>query len=95
MPLLSVYVLYHHFVLLGLEHGGDNWTTTDILVKISSHFSDSKLADKVGYIKNISGHVCNVFLQDENRVASVTGDQLEPIIPDKGDKVGPLRWCIF
>lgn len=70
-----------------MDSSGVDWTTSDILVKISSRYADSKLADKVGYIKNISGNVCNVFVEEEGRVVGITSDQLEPITPEKGDKV--------
>lgn len=72
---------------LGLDHGGADWVSAEILVKIAMHYSDSDLADKVGKITNVSGHVCNVFVDDLERVVSITSDNLEPITPEKGDKV--------
>ena len=66
------------------------WATVDILVKIASRYSDPKLADKVGYIKNISGNICNVFVEEEQRVVGITSDYLEPITPEKSDKVFAL-----
>ena len=51
------------------------------------HYSDSDLADKVGKITSVSGHVCNVYVEELERVASITSEHLEPIIPEKGDKV--------
>ncbi|XP_067948038.1 transcription elongation factor SPT5-like [Watersipora subatra] len=72
---------------LGLEHGGVEWVSADLMVKISAHYKDSTLADKQGQIKNISNNVCNVYVEDVDRVISITSDNLEPITPEKSDKV--------
>lgn len=66
--------------------------SADLMVKISAHYKDSTLADKQGQIKNISNNVCNVYVEDVDRVISITSDNLEPITPEKSDKVGlPLH----
>jgi len=74
-------------VYAGIEQGGVDWALSDLLVKISSHYHDSSLADKVGQIRNISGNVCNVYVADAERVVGFTIDNLEPITPERGDKV--------
>ena len=71
----------------GLDSGSADWATSDIMVKIATSHSDASLVDKVGYIKNLSGHICNVFLEEDQRVISTTSEHLEPITPEKGDKV--------
>ena len=32
--------------------------------------------------------MCTLFIPDEDKVVSVACDHLEPVLPDKGDKVG-------
>jgi len=61
-------------------------------VKISSQCDDSNLRDKVGEIRNIHGAICNVFIMEDNRVASVRGEFLDPITPEKGDRVSSIRY---
>lgn len=65
------------------------------MVKILSTFSDIKLTDKIGYIKNLSGHICNVHLEGEGRVISITSDHLEPVTPRKGDKVADTNESVI
>ena len=86
-PVILSYVFTSLYIFPGLDHGGSDWVSAEILVKISMHYSDSDLADKVGKITSVSGHVCNVYVEELERVASITSEHLEPIIPEKGDKV--------
>lgn len=71
-------------------------------MKVSSHYEDSSLAEKIGIVSNVSGNLCNVYLIEEERVIGITPDFLEPITPEKGNKVsfilkvgGALRDCQF
>lgn len=74
-------------MVAGLDHGGADWVCSDILVKIVPHYEDSGLADKQGQIRSVSGPVCNVFVEDLQRVVGITIENLEPITPERGDKV--------
>ena len=74
----------------GLEQGGIDWVCADILVKIVSHYEDSNLADKVGHVRNVTGNICNVYIEEVERVVGLTSEYLEPITPERHDKVRQL-----
>lgn len=40
---------------------------------------------------SLQGGLCSVYIQEVERTVSVPGGNLEPIIPEKNDKVG--RMC--
>lgn len=73
----------------GIEMTHD-WQTPDLVVSIKSSRSDpgnkNSLTGQIGYIKNVSGNVTNVFLPQEDRIVSVASCDLAPVEPKKGDR---------
>ncbi|RWR99676.1 transcription elongation factor SPT5-like protein, partial [Dinothrombium tinctorium] len=63
------------------------WQTTDIEVRIKDSHSDKDLIGQRGIIRGISGGMCAVFLLREDRVVNIVSDQLEPVLPEAGDRV--------
>ncbi|XP_077466681.1 transcription elongation factor SPT5 [Stigmatopora argus] len=68
-----------------IEQGGSDWVTTDILVRVKDAFMD--LMGQTGVIRSVTGGMCSVFMQESEKVVSVSGDHLEPVTPTKNDKV--------
>uniref|UniRef100_A0A3P9NKA0 Transcription elongation factor SPT5 n=1 Tax=Poecilia reticulata TaxID=8081 RepID=A0A3P9NKA0_POERE len=69
-----------------IEQGGGDWVTTDILVRVKDSFMD--LMGQVGVIRSVTqGGMCSVFMQDSEKVVSVSSDHLEPVTPTKNNKV--------
>ena len=62
------------------------WQTTDIEVRIKDS-NDEDLIRQTGIVTGINGGMCSVFLIKEDRVVSCYSEQLEPIVPQPGDKV--------
>lgn len=60
-----------------------DWHTTDIEVRIKD--SHSGLGGHTGVIRGISGPMCSVYLPKEDRVVNIVCDNLEPIVPQRGD----------
>ncbi|XP_077978109.1 transcription elongation factor SPT5-like [Glandiceps talaboti] len=71
----------------GLDPSTTEWQTVDIEVKIKETHDDPVLIFKTGVIRGISGAMCSVFIQDEDRVVTMHCDHLEPVMPSKQDKV--------
>ncbi|KAG1712147.1 Transcription elongation factor SPT5 [Nymphon striatum] len=69
----------------GMESSSTEWQTTDIEVKVKS--GDSDLKGQNGIIRGISGGMCSVFLPKEDRVMNIMSEHLEPVTPERGDKV--------
>ncbi|XP_058819895.1 transcription elongation factor SPT5 [Topomyia yanbarensis] len=61
------------------------WCTTDIEVEIRNH-DDSDLAGQIGFIRTVNSGVCSVFLPEEDRVVTVLSNNLEPVVPNAGDR---------
>uniref|UniRef100_A0A8C2WUV4 Transcription elongation factor SPT5 n=1 Tax=Cyclopterus lumpus TaxID=8103 RepID=A0A8C2WUV4_CYCLU len=68
-----------------IEQGGSDWVTTDILVKVKDSFMD--LMGQTGVIRSVTGGMCSVFMQESEKVVSISSDHLEPITPTKNNKV--------
>ncbi|KAM9811761.1 LOW QUALITY PROTEIN: transcription elongation factor SPT5 [Syngnathus typhle] len=68
-----------------IEQGGSDWVTTDILVRVKDSFMD--LMGQTGVIRSVTGGMCSVFMQESEKVVSVSGEHLEPVTPTKNDKV--------
>ncbi|XP_046743130.1 transcription elongation factor SPT5 [Diprion similis] len=66
---------------------GSEWHTTDIEVRIRDTHQDPALAGQQGVIRGISGGMCAVFLPAEDRVVNLLCEQLEPVVPSRGDQV--------
>jgi transcription elongation factor SPT5 len=64
-----------------------DWITTEVEVRIRESHDDSALIHQTGIIRNISGGMCTLFLPEEDKVISVASEHLEPVLPDKGDRV--------
>ncbi|CAK9801062.1 Transcription elongation factor SPT5 [Anthophora quadrimaculata] len=67
--------------------GGTEWHTTDIEVRIRDSHQDPALAGQQGVIRGISGGMCAVFLPVEDRVVNLVCEELEPVVPSRGDRV--------
>ena len=67
--------------------GGSEWHTVDIEVRIKDSHQDPALAGQQGIIRGISGGMCAVFLPAEDRVVNLVCEQLEPVVPTRGDRV--------
>uniref|UniRef100_H2Y419 Transcription elongation factor SPT5 n=1 Tax=Ciona savignyi TaxID=51511 RepID=H2Y419_CIOSA len=57
------------------------WQSVDIVVRVKQTHEDSSAAGKIG------GGLCNVYIDEIQRTVSVPGNNLEPVIPVKNDKV--------
>ncbi|KAK5904207.1 hypothetical protein CesoFtcFv8_005795 [Champsocephalus esox] len=68
-----------------IEQGGSDWVTPDILVKIKDSFMD--LMGQSGVIRSVTGGMCSVFMQESEKVVSISSDHLEPVTPTKNNKV--------
>ncbi|CAK6980621.1 transcription elongation factor SPT5 [Scomber scombrus] len=68
-----------------IEQGGSDWVTTDILVKVKDSFMD--LMGQTGVIRSVTGGMCSVFMQESEKVVSISSDHLEPVTPTKNNKV--------
>uniref|UniRef100_A0A8D3BPX7 Transcription elongation factor SPT5 n=1 Tax=Scophthalmus maximus TaxID=52904 RepID=A0A8D3BPX7_SCOMX len=68
-----------------IEQGGSDWVTTDILVRVKDSLMD--LMGQTGVIRSITGGMCSVFMQESEKVVSISSDHLEPVIPTKNNKV--------
>lgn len=68
-----------------IEQGGSDWVTTDILVRVKDSFMD--LMGQMGVIRSITGGMCSVFMQESEKVVSISSDHLEPVTPTKNNKV--------
>ncbi|CAK8694828.1 transcription elongation factor SPT5-like isoform X2 [Clavelina lepadiformis] len=65
------------------------WQTVDIVVKVKQSHEDGSgtLTGKTGVIRTITGGLCNVYIDEIGRTVSVPGNNLEPVLPGKNDKV--------
>uniref|UniRef100_H2Y415 Transcription elongation factor SPT5 n=1 Tax=Ciona savignyi TaxID=51511 RepID=H2Y415_CIOSA len=63
------------------------WQSVDIVVRVKQTHEDSSAAGKIGVIRSITGGLCNVYIDEIQRTVSVPGNNLEPVIPVKNDKV--------
>uniref|UniRef100_A0A3B3CKB0 Spt5 C-terminal domain-containing protein n=1 Tax=Oryzias melastigma TaxID=30732 RepID=A0A3B3CKB0_ORYME len=68
-----------------IEQGSSDWVTTDILVRVKDSFMD--LMGQMGVIRSVTGGMCSVFMQESEKVVSISSDQLEPVTPTKNNKV--------
>uniref|UniRef100_A0A8C7JAV5 Transcription elongation factor SPT5 n=1 Tax=Oncorhynchus kisutch TaxID=8019 RepID=A0A8C7JAV5_ONCKI len=64
-----------------------DWVTTDILVRVKDTFLDSQVVNQTGIIRSVTGGMCSVFLQDTEKVVSISSEHLEPVTPTKNNKV--------
>uniref|UniRef100_A0A3P8WG91 Transcription elongation factor SPT5 n=1 Tax=Cynoglossus semilaevis TaxID=244447 RepID=A0A3P8WG91_CYNSE len=68
-----------------IEQGSNDWVTTDILVRVKDSFMD--LMGQMGVIRSVTGGMCSVFMQESEKVVSISSDHLEPVTPTKNNKV--------
>lgn len=64
-----------------------DWHTTEVEVRIRASHEDDSLTGQTGVIRSISGGMCAVYLPLEDRVVNVLGELLEPVVPQRNDKV--------
>nr|CAB3266712.1 transcription elongation factor SPT5 [Phallusia mammillata] len=70
------------------DHGmSTEWQSSDIVVRVKQSYEDKTTAGKIGVIRTITGGLCNVYIDEIKRTVSIPGNNLEPVIPGKKDKV--------
>ncbi len=67
--------------------GGSDWYSPDIEVLVRDTHSDTGLCGQVGVIRGVTPGMCSVFLPDEDRTVSIAPDHLQPVQPERNDKV--------
>ncbi|KAK2179528.1 hypothetical protein NP493_486g02048 [Ridgeia piscesae] len=81
----------------GMEPGAVEWIATEIEVKIKETHDDASLIHHIGVIRSISGGMCTLYIPEEDKVVSVASEHLEPVVPQKGNRVkvivGEEREC--
>ncbi|MBN3309999.1 SPT5H factor, partial [Amia calva] len=70
-----------------IDQSSCDWVTTDILVRVRDTFLDSQVVNQTGVIRSVTGGMCSVFLQDTEKVVSISSEHLEPVTPTKNNKV--------
>lgn len=79
-------MLQPHTPGAGLESVHE-WQNPDMVVSIKLRMgSKNSLGGQIGYIKNISGDLVNIFLIQEERIVSIQSGDLVPVIPDREDR---------
>lgn len=69
-----------------LDHS--DWHMDGLMVRIrDSYVLDPDLCGAIGVIKSIHGSQCSLHLRDLDKTINIGLDYLEPILPQKGDKV--------
>lgn len=80
-----------------MEPGAVEWIATEIEVKIKETHDDASLIHQIGVIRSISGGMCTLYILEEDKVVSVASEHLEPVVPQKGNRVkvivGEEREC--
>lgn len=56
-------------------------------VRIRDGHDDPGLAGQSGVVRSVTGSMCSLFLPDEDRVVNMMADQLEPVRPQRVDRV--------
>ena len=65
-----------------------DWHTDNIIVKILDNCEDENLRGKEGVIRSVVGsNLCNVYVQELEKVVSVASIALAPVAPVKDDKI--------
>jgi len=67
--------------------GQSDWYSPDIEVTIKDTHDDNGLCGQVGVIRGVTSGMCSVFLPDEDRTVNIVPDHLQPIRPERGDRV--------
>uniref|UniRef100_A0A8B9JXV3 Transcription elongation factor SPT5 n=1 Tax=Astyanax mexicanus TaxID=7994 RepID=A0A8B9JXV3_ASTMX len=70
-----------------IDQTSSDWVTTDILVRVKDTFLDGGVVNQTGVIRSVTGGMCSVFLQDTEKVVSISSEHLEPVTPTKNNKV--------
>ena len=69
-----------------------DWYTPDILVVINKLHDEKELVGEQGVIRSVVGtNLCNVWIQKLEKVCSVAGNALQPVAPEKDDKVKVIQ----
>uniref|UniRef100_A0A8D0KEQ0 Transcription elongation factor SPT5 n=1 Tax=Salvator merianae TaxID=96440 RepID=A0A8D0KEQ0_SALMN len=71
----------------GIEQNSSDWVTTDIQVKVRDTYLDSQVVGQTGVIRSVTGGMCSVYLEDSEKVVSISSEHLEPVTPTKNNKV--------
>jgi len=66
---------------------GQDWYSPDIEVVIKDSHSDSNLCGQIGVVRGVIPGHCSVYLHEEERVVTIPGVDLMPVVPSRGDKV--------
>uniref|UniRef100_A0A8C2FJ82 Transcription elongation factor SPT5 n=1 Tax=Cyprinus carpio TaxID=7962 RepID=A0A8C2FJ82_CYPCA len=70
-----------------IDQASNDWVTTDIMVRVKDTFLDAGVINQTGVIRSVTGGMCSVFLQDPDKVVSISSEHLEPVTPTKNNKV--------
>nr|AAH57529.1 Supt5h protein [Danio rerio] len=70
-----------------IDQASNDWVTTDIMVRVKDTFLDGGVINQTGIIRSVTGGMCSVFLQDTEKVVSISSEHLEPVTPTKNNKV--------
>uniref|UniRef100_A0AAR2LH59 Transcription elongation factor SPT5 n=1 Tax=Pygocentrus nattereri TaxID=42514 RepID=A0AAR2LH59_PYGNA len=70
-----------------IDQTSSDWVTTDILVRVKDTFLDGGVINQTGVIRSVTGGMCSVFLQETEKVVSISSEHLEPVTPTKNNKV--------
>jgi len=70
-----------------MDQGAGDWMTTEIEVRIKESHDDSGVVGKHGIVRSVSASLCSVFIQDEDKTVTVACEHLEPVAPQKNDRV--------
>ncbi|CAI9740140.1 transcription elongation factor SPT5-like [Octopus vulgaris] len=63
-----------------------DWHIPDIEVRVKDIHDNVGLIHQTGIIRNVISGMCNIYIQEEDRVVTVTGAHLEPVQPKVNDK---------
>jgi len=64
-----------------------DWYSPDIEVVIKDTHQDNNLCGQIGVVRGVIPGHCSVFLHEEERTVTIPGQDLNPVVPSRGDKV--------
>ncbi|KAK7098266.1 transcription elongation factor SPT5-like [Littorina saxatilis] len=70
-----------------MDHSLSDWHTTEIVVRIKETHDNTELIHQTGVVRSISGGHCSVYIPVEDKVVNIACEHLEPVQPEKHDKV--------
>jgi len=70
-----------------MDQGAGDWMTTEIEVRIRETHDDAGVVGLHGIVRSVSGSLCSVFVRDEDKTVTVACEHLEPVAPQRKDRV--------